>query len=400
MNTTPFDSDNYLTIAVASDLHAFEPSDKILSPPSHLKITLPETDIAVHPISALLDLIKKKELKTDLFLCPGDMGDKANASGIKYAWKAIHQIGTSLEAKLTAAASGNHDLDSRYLTSYDAKGTLLGLVPPYPLPNDAMNNKYWARNYVIVDGDEYRLLILNTSAYHGGQAHEIDHGRIAESTLSFLSEELKALPPKLINILLCHHHPQQHMELELGGYDVMQNGQLLLDLLPQFGRWLVIHGHKHHPKLAYASGGATSPIVFSAGSLCANLYLELQTKARNQFYMIYLPIEQIRTLGLVGFIQAWDWAVGDGWAPAASVNSGLPSRCPFGHRADPRILAHKIATLMTGEKMKWSEVTTEIPEINYLLPSDASILGEELGTLHQLEIIESDGRAFEIGRRQ
>lgn len=392
----------HLRIAVASDLHAFDADEKSSLPsPSHLKITYPMTEPGKHPIAGLIKLIEDESLTADLFLCPGDLGHKAHMAGIQYAWEAVHQLGKKLGSELVVAASGNHDLDSRYLHSEDAKGILVGLVPPYPFPDDQLNNKYWAKNFAITEGASYRLVVLNTSAYHGGKPEEINHGRISESTLAFLRKELSSLSPKPVNIFLCHHHPQQHMELRLGDYDVMKNGQLLLELLGsgEFGRWLIIHGHKHHPKIAYAAGGATSPIVFSAGSLCASLYLELQTMARNQFYLISLPYEDIETMGLVGTIKAWDWASGVGWGSAAGPNSGLPSLSAFGFRGDPQILAGRVAKFVEGDKVSWSHIQDNVQEINYLLPQDKLTLQKELESKYSLRITEENGLPREIGRK-
>jgi hypothetical protein len=392
---------NILNIAVASDLHAYEsPSSDTSNSPSHLKISLPENEPGKHPISGLLQLIEIESLKADLFLCPGDIGDKAQRAGIQYGWKAIHEVGLKLGASLIAAATGNHDLDSRYISTEDAdaKGFLLSLKPPYPLSDEAMNDKYWARNYVIVEGDQYRLVVLNSSAYHGTALGEIDHGRISGATLSFLANDLDRLKPKLVNLLLCHHHPQQHMELKLGDYDAMTNGQLLLDTLGsgRYGRWLIIHGHKHHPKVTYASGAATSPVIFSAGSLCAKLYLELQTKARNQFYLISLSYDHVRDFGLVGTVKAWDWAYGEGWAAAEGVKSGLPSESAFGYRGDPLQIAKRLSTLVV-EKMAWDEVRISVPEASYYLPQDLETLERELQAVG-LHITEEHGRPREIGR--
>ena len=106
----------------------------------------------------------------------------------------------------------------------------------------------------------------------------------------------------------------------------MTNGSLLLELLGsgEFGRWLVVHGHKHHPKLTYASGGAASAVIFSAGSLSVDIQHELQGHSRNQFYLIDLPLNEIAKGRFVGRIEAWDWTNGRGWIPAGP-SSGLPS---------------------------------------------------------------------------
>jgi hypothetical protein len=203
-----------------------------------------------------------------------------------------------------------------------------------------------------------------------------------------------------INVLLCHHHPQQHSELGLGEHDVMKQGQLLLDLLgsADFGRWLIIHGHKHHPKITYAAGSATSPIVFSAGSLCSTLFLPVQTVARNQFYIIDIDPKQLPILGLAGRIRAWDWATGSGWLPA-NERSGLPHEFGFGFRGDPIVLADQIASLVSsGVPLVWDEVRTAFPYVDFVLPQDMMRLESRLIRNHSMRIVKDRGRAFQLGK--
>src|SRR5438309_6514993 len=121
MSVLPDKYNGSLKVAVVSDLHAHDSKDIDTSTwPSHLRISLPESEPSKHPISALTQLIQTENLTADLLLCAGDMGDKAQQAGIQYAWKTIHQLGGKLGARLVAATSGNHDLDSRYITTEDA----------------------------------------------------------------------------------------------------------------------------------------------------------------------------------------------------------------------------------------------------------------------------------------
>src|SRR5450759_3743692 len=95
----------------------------------------------------------------------------------------------------------------------------------------------------------------------------------------------------------------------------MRDCDRLIDLLGDgnLGQWLIVHGHKHFPNIAYSAGAAQSPVVFSCGSFSARLSPELQTRARNQFYIIEIPLKKVKVLGLVGKILAWDWSAGKGW---------------------------------------------------------------------------------------
>ena len=134
------------------------------------------------------------------------------------------------------------------------------LAPPFPLPGDLWD-RYWARHYAIVDDPNCRLVILNSSAYHGQTDEEQNHGRVDTFTLEQMKAELLGVSSPKLNILLCHHHPQQHSEYNLGEDDLMKHGQLLLDTLGSgdIGQWLVIHGHKHHPKITYAQALRSRP---------------------------------------------------------------------------------------------------------------------------------------------
>jgi predicted MPP superfamily phosphohydrolase len=212
-----------LSIAIASDLHAFDQWDGKAPRPSFLKTTEPESH-GQHPVADLVRLINQEALKADLLLCPGDLGDRANAAGIQYAWAKLHELGERLGSSLITATAGNHDLDSRYVAnSYDAQGVLQSLNPLFPLGHEEESNSYWAQKFIIKESAGYRLVILNSSAYHGTTPDEMNHGRVAALTLSKLQEKLQQSSTKPVNLLLCHHHPQQHCELKLSEYDVMKN---------------------------------------------------------------------------------------------------------------------------------------------------------------------------------
>jgi 3',5'-cyclic AMP phosphodiesterase CpdA len=230
---------NSLQIAIVSDLHAFDdPQGK--EDPSYLSIALPDNEPGKHPIAALIQLIGRESLRADLLLCGGDIGDKARPAAIKFAWASLERVRKALDAERLAITTGNHDYDSRHAyNSFDAKGVLQALDPPYPLPHEADNDKYWARNFVFVEGAAYRLVVLNSSAYHGQGSDEVEHGRVSDATLERLKAGLITLAPKPVNILLCHHHPKPHSELGLGEADTMRNGQQLLDLPGVRRLWVV-----------------------------------------------------------------------------------------------------------------------------------------------------------------
>jgi hypothetical protein len=191
-----------LTVAVLSDLHAY---DEAILPPSHLNIADAEDQPGKHPIAGLLELIQREELVADVVLTPGDLGDRARPAAIQYAWKALHRVGDALRAKLVAGTPGNRDLDSTHAyNSYDAKGVLQALEPLFPLHDEVACDRFWSLHFVDIEGEQFRLFLLNSCACHGAADNEIKHGRISVHTLERLKVRLAQLTPETVNLLMCH----------------------------------------------------------------------------------------------------------------------------------------------------------------------------------------------------
>lgn len=392
-----------MRIGILSDLHAYA-GDPPALPPSLLNTRLPEDQPAQHPFAGLVQLIQAEELSVDALVCCGDMADKANPEGIAWAWQWVHRIGDELGAERVIATSGNHDVDSRYLYSdHDAKGVLQALNPPYPLGGEAVNDRYWARNVVVETIDDVRFVVLNSAAYHG-VADEWEHGRISQRTLAHLKKSLDGQPQAAANVLVCHHHPFRFGDIDLADYSEMKGGEALIDLLGsgEHGRWLIVHGHRHWPHLTYGPGGATSPVIFAAGSFSAVLYPELQGRARNQFYVLDLPVHDFATIGqgLVGEFYAWDWIPNVGWQ-AAQEGSGLPHRGGFGSRQGGDLASDQIAHAVTASGnsfMSWEQLCKQLTWLRFALPSDVALCIKQLRSKHGLDVLMSHGRPAQVGQ--
>jgi len=387
---------NIIKVAIISDLHAVQ-CNKDEHKNTFLTTAIPEVDCQKHPISGLCKLIKNENLTADLVICCGDLGDQADPGGIRYGWKQVKRVQRELKASVLTTTSGNHDVDSRSKYNSDPWYTLKNLQPPFPSPKQALKNSFWSNYWFSNNHNGVRIVNLNSSAFHSNK-FQSKHGFVTEELIAQLRERLESEAPGLINILVCHHHPQRHMELRLGAHDDMVNGQLLLDLLgnSKYGDWLVVHGHKHHPKITYASGGANSPVVFSAGSVSAKIFPDLGV--RNQFHIIEFPIKRISELGLVGTFRTWEWTYNRPW-DAARTGSGLPFIGGFGIR-EYRLLASRIKKVASRRSfISWQEVERKLPEVNYLLPRDLKSLLDVLKSDHALNsFLNEFGMPRQIGK--
>lgn len=394
-----------LRIAVVSDLHVFEGSSDKERPPSYVGTADPDDGPSKYPFPGLQRLIEDQGLSADLLLCPGDMTNQAHTSALRHAWQKLHDLKGWLGASHLLATNGNHDIDSRFGDSdFDPKGAIQSLSPMFPGTTEAQCDRYWSRNFVVVEHHNARVVLLNSAAFHGygiEREKEFERGRISQRTLLALQSELSATNAK-VNILICHHHPFRFNEISEADYSEMEGGSALLSMLADLGEWLIIHGHKHFPKLAYSPGDATSPVIFSAGSFSAVLHPIAAQRARNQFYIIDIPIDELDSLGLelAGKIRAWDWIGLKGWQPAGP-ESGLPRSSGFGWRESPTSIAQNIAALLSppGVIRTWAEIISEIPKVDFLLPSNKRTVVQKLIEKHKVKVVANidTGEIDELG---
>lgn len=365
-----------VSILFLSDLHAFAPSAARKGEvPSYIEAGRSARSPSDDAFEALKKLVGEEGIVTDLVLCGGDLGDKADDVGVAHAWRELHEVGGLTRAARTLAVCGNHDLDSRYFTDKpdpDPKGVLQELKPLFPAGDESLCDRFWSRNYAVVDDvhSGVRVVLLNSSAFHGGKQGEIDHGRVASRTISRLKSELYAMGSREINIFTCHHHPFPHERLDgRADYESLQNGQALLNLLddPSLGPWLFLHGHRHNARIAYASSSASSIPVIGAASFSARI-----DEAVNQVHLIEVESTTSAAYALRGQVRTWTFSLGTGFVFNSKANNGLPGRCGFGYRGNGSALAAQVASFIKGSAtayVRWADVQKQIEEVSYLVPA-------------------------------
>ncbi len=366
-------------IAILSDLHV-NASD------SRIRKNMPE-DKYENPFTSLKELIAKEHLMADLLICCGDMADRAEPGSLEYAWKEIHLIANSLNVKHVLGTVGNHDVDSRFATNeYDPKVTLQSLSPVFPGIDETYSNHYWAKHFAIteIEDENMQILNINSCAYHGYRScekdkngkdkNEYEHGRISQQTLNQLESvlEKRAQTKKYeINIAFFHHHPDTRTTRRDLDYSHMDGGDRLLQLLSQdYGRWLIIHGHKHAPNIVMASGNANQPIIFSAGSFASTRSIDPEQSNQNQFYIIELVKNAMNAVKLprAGSILTWNLNTGNVWNKAI-FGDGIPYGSGFGNTVDYEVLAGKINEFLKVEvHYDWEELLQNFPELKFTMP--------------------------------
>ncbi|MBE7184527.1 MAG: metallophosphoesterase [Methylobacterium mesophilicum] len=409
-----------MKLLVVSDLHAYSVDPADGSRPSFMS-TKDSSERSLG--NSFLKLIQDGTIdKPDIIICPGDLGDKADATAINYAWTFLKNLTALSNKRLLLAATGNHDLNSRYAGgAYDAKGQLLELLPVYPVLSNltreiaadvALQMRYWTWNFCSKIVGKVRFVVLNTSAFHGHGEGELEHGRISDITLASMKKNIKEENSNLVaqgksipklNVLICHHHLEKDGSINDRDYSSISGAHALTQFLSDtdYGRWLVIHGHRHRARM-FMLGGQTGPVVLSSASLSATRDRDYDNTSPCQAHLVTLDFDAMQEHSFVpaGSVKSFTWVNATGWDLSRSQDGGLPPDTGFGFRGSLDRLARDVATFINGRPLvPWSDVISELPTIPFVTYSELSELSKTLKNDYDLTVMfDSEKRPFQCGK--
>lgn len=359
-----------IRVAVLSDIHATKDGEPVTNVAESTG-----DNLDLNALSAAIDALPTLSTETDLIICPGDLVHEGKTAPMGWVWKQLHHLADALDAPLIASA-GNHDLLLKPTGGDKPEKALRALKPEFPHRNRECVKTYWSHEVAIVEGNGWRVVTINSSASMGGyDKKEAEWGRYGTYCRAELPRELEAaesVPP--VNIAVCHHHPQEWTDDSDTTTNHMLRGDLLIDLLEgRRERWMLIHGHKHHPRLDYLGQGSGGPVRLASGSVGADLLGDRGTSVRNQMHVIDFDLDA-RDFGLTlaGHVHSWDWDPGVRWIPSGP-KSGLPHRSSFGYRRDGAELAHWLGEEAEARDKKtwtWDEICDLEPRCRYLADCD------------------------------
>lgn len=379
-----------LKIAVISDLHCHPRRSETEKNRTHFFSDGARLAGNRHPIEYLLDLIRNKDepIVSDILALPGDIADQANHQGFVVGVYALREVKTALGAERLVATLGNHDIDSRSVTGTSPFFAAKNMFSDFPIENEVERNRFFNQGFAIIEGDDYRFLSINSVAHHLTK-EAAKSGNADDVQISSIEKALGVLDRKKYQIALVHHHPIPHEELNLGGADLLVKGELLLDLLERFSFNLVIHGHKHHPRLRYSNRGKLA--VFSSGSLSAAIDPITGSACRNTFHLVELFEEMHNVASPCGTIKTWDLKLDKGWEITNRKSSSFPGETGFGcHESAVDLAAQIDKNIPQPGFLKWSEAKAVIPQLQFLIPSDLEAVASELLNKYKI-VLAPDG---------
>jgi len=365
-----------LRILVISDIHAI--IDSAHKEYSHLLLNGSQSEYA----DGVISYIKEMNREFDLLVCAGDISNVGDEECFDVGLEFIHKVKDELDIPELLCVPGNHDHKSRPPYNHNPKITLENSKLPFPTTCPQKNKYFLKSSWCHIDGGDfgYNAILLNTSAFHG-QGIEHKHGKVGSTTIDEIVNFTQSTDyvDKSINILVCHHHPMKmdHVDEDVDS-ESMEGGELLIRRLHEAnaGAWLIIHGHKHYPEITYSSAtGRTPAIIFSAGSLSAQIYSKIESRTSNQFYILEVDLDCSLVEGIpVGTFETYERVLSNRWRPSQAKN--LPARGGFGSAETAQQVCKKIVDAITDEcpfleKEELQELTESTKNFT---PSDFDLL--------------------------
>lgn len=321
--------------------------------------------VSQHPVASMLKVIDEKEnIKSDYLLCLGDLGNKADEQGISSAWGFVGEIKEKLGAKCKVCVPGNHDVNSRRNFGKDAFTYIKSFHESFPTSDRTLNSHFWDRGFCFKTVNDVLFLMINTVHDHNSEENASD-SCISEKNFEDIKQELATFNNLDIKYKICvmHHHPITYSDISYKDRS-LDKGDNLMSLINENGFDIVIHGHKHIPRISEYNGMP----IFGAGTFSSITNIT-GTGIDPMFHVI-----EFSEVKRKGKIYSWEYNLKDGWIENQNVK--FPPVIGYGGSVDLEKSANQILELINsdGQPKLYSKVLSIIPDLEYLIPEKLTYL--------------------------
>lgn len=362
-----------MKFCIVSDLHCKYQLDQNSSSETLLFSNKPRVPANHHPVAALLNAIgRDQHIQGDVLLCLGDLGDCADEQGIISAWSSVEEIQIKLGSGVRIGIPGNHDVNSRGMNGKDPFTYIKTFHESFPTSDSTLNSMFWGQGFCKYIEGEVLYLLIN-SVHDHSSAEKAAESNISSTMLEAIESDLNVEANVKLKLCLIHHHPIKHSNIHnYKDGDSVDNGDKLLDLLNSKGFNIVLHGHKHQPRIVDYNGLP----IFAVGSFSSIANLQ-GTGLSTMFHVLELMPDT-----KMGIIKSWEYNIKDGWMQ--SNNRYFPFKIGFGAIQDIDSLATRINDFMKVDSMPklYTALLQEFPELGYMMPDKLVQLEEKLKSSH------------------
>lgn len=355
-------------LAIISDLHVGKARANDLNPNGT------ESYADDHFLRTFVEFVQKESLTADYLLIPGDMSNTGNPKELKLASSIIEQCAEALSITFDNIffVPGNHDVNWNISGLDDEDGDEYHELRYEPLKNKRLlfhkllqscQYEFYDSPYFSYKENDDVFVLAYNSTWDDGPKKRPHYGMISKDHIKKMDSMLSELnlAEKNVKLFMVHHHPinysspNDHID-----FSSMQNAEDLLDLLHRHEFDILIHGHKHYPRLKSTNfGGYKKPIIIlGSGSFCAKLFEGWNGYINNQFHIIDIEGRH-KSSSIFGRVRSWTY-LSRQWRKSTKAHHGIEHLKPFGGSNDSDMedrLVKIISTAFTDNGyLKWSSI--------------------------------------------
>lgn len=352
-----------IRLLVLSDMHVVGKEGGTIS---RISIETPEMPPETNPVESIKVFLENYHNEIDYLINLGDVSDKSEKACWFYGIRLLREIQLSKGIRNLIHVVGNHDVICKGDIPEGDNFFLPKHTKDYPVIDNQVRNEFWSKDYCIYALDNLLLLIVNTEVHLKDETCLNNAPKISETKIREIEHDLQQYKDyKGAKIALMHHHIIMHSD-KYGNYtsnDVLEKGDTLLDVLDNNGFKMVIHGHKHLPRIM----NYKDVVVFASGSFSSLENLQM-INADNLFHIIQLDIDD-NTIN--GFIETYRYVHNQGWMAVSDPYALFIHHVGLGIQKDMKELADEIIAkykqrLDRGVQIHVDEYKNDFPGIQYL----------------------------------
>lgn len=320
-----------------------------------------------------IELLKKESV--DYLCVAGDLTSKGSPQEFVYCEKLLLEIadaiGISKERILLGL--GNHDIDWNICKLYSSftkttpefpldlvrdkyrriasQASVVNLenIPRYQLPGPAPFSG-------IFEDDGFIMFVLNTGWYCTDE-QAFSHGKLDQTQMDWFEEKAREYKSSAKwKIVLMHHHPYSYsFHVPCVDISMLEEGSRLIEIAGDNGIDLILHGHRHHPKVATSQNASwKKPLTcICAGSFAVNASHRSGGEIPNTIHIIELT-DEIGVLNLLNY----QYSQAEGWIPIINNSpiTPLDHKMKLGKIFSEEQINEAIQKLPSNQTLSWENL--------------------------------------------
>ncbi len=315
----------------------------------------------------------------DAILITGDISNRAHVAEFSMASDFFYRITKlfKIQEDRIFYVPGNHDVHwpvmklepKEYWKKHRYGPMLDGGTIFSKRSSAASTGKMFEEPFYQVWTDEQMCVVGVNTASHDNPHEAHHHGLVPQQAIDELSIYLNGIKKEKEQLKIClmHHHPIIYSDVipHYADLSAAVNAENLMAVLTKNSFDIVIHGHKHNPRLSYQTVNNAHPcLIFGAGSFSSLLDPVNFNGIPNLFHIIELQGRDETTNGIFGNVVSWAYD-GRTWSDKIH-NAKLPHIEVFGASVTRNEVISKFRKIISSEfesnnLLKWPKIVEAEP---------------------------------------